>query len=210
MDLRRIPNYPNYGATSDGRIYSFKHKKFLKGIKYHNQEQVTLYYEGMPFKKNVGRLVFEAFYGYEPERITHRDDNVHNNQLENLIETTDRFVPQWANFKRKQNLKSCKPIKFYRLNIATKKVDIIFPSRGTTEYIHALACCSGRETSYKGHLYYKPNEKEKLIRFIEQRINTNLLLLQAETNRLFRARLKQHIANHQQRIEILREIDSYA
>ena len=86
--MRDIPGYEGlYAATQDGRIWSYRSKKFLKpsdnGLGY---LQVKLSKDGKTKTYKVHRLVAEAFIPnpLNLPQINHKDENRANNALLNL------------------------------------------------------------------------------------------------------------------------------
>lgn len=87
VNFMPVPGFDDYAATSDGRIWSKKSKKFLKpgdnslGYKY-----VSLSNNGKVKNMFVHRLVWLAFKGSIPKnlQINHKDENKGNNDLSNL------------------------------------------------------------------------------------------------------------------------------
>lgn len=96
--MKDIKNYEGlYAATEDGRIWSYKRKKFLKpidnGFGYY---RVDLCKDGKAKRFLVHRLIAETFLP-NPENkpcINHKDENKSNNALSNL---------EWATYKENNN-----------------------------------------------------------------------------------------------------------
>lgn len=208
MEIRQIPNYPDYGATRDGRIYSYKRNKFLKSFKHPRREVVILYFDKVPFQKMVGRLVFETYFGYEPQCITHKDGDVHNNSLENLIETTTTFLANRANLiKISQRRIREGQRKIFRIDTNTGQINIVKLTPKTDEYICIRSALRRKSITSGGYLYYYDGEKEELVAEIKARIRSNNLSLESLRYRdgwsPFVPIIKKHIKNHQKYLEIL-------
>lgn len=82
-------NYSNYEVFEDGRIYSYKTKKFLKPQTQKNGYQVVNLYDndGKMKKYLVHRIVYEAVTGEQiPEcmQVNHIDERKYNNARSNL------------------------------------------------------------------------------------------------------------------------------
>jgi hypothetical protein len=61
MEMKSIPDYPNYAVTRDGRVWSYISNKFIKPrVSKENSVIVNLNFEGIRFRRNVARLVFRA------------------------------------------------------------------------------------------------------------------------------------------------------
>lgn len=84
---KAVKNFQNYGVTKDGKVYSFKTKKFLKpqtnSSKYH---QVRLSNQYGVKCLLVHRLVAAAFIPNPNnlETVDHIDSNKQNNSIQNL------------------------------------------------------------------------------------------------------------------------------
>lgn len=87
MELRDVAGFPGYSVTDDGRIWSEKSQKWLKGVPTKvGYLIVTLYVEGKKHMKTIHRLVAEAFIP-NPEglpEVNHRDEDKANNVVSNL------------------------------------------------------------------------------------------------------------------------------
>jgi len=85
MELQPIPNYNNYYASTDGRIWSGKSNRFLKLSKIRDGHlQVPLGSKNQ--HKSVHRLILETFIGPCPEGMEcrHLNGDSQDNRLENL------------------------------------------------------------------------------------------------------------------------------
>ena len=82
-------NYSNYEVFEDGRIYSYKKKRFLKPSTLKNGYQVVLLYDNEGKRKlyYLHRVVFEAVTGSpipEGMQINHRSEVKTENMVTNL------------------------------------------------------------------------------------------------------------------------------
>lgn len=93
MKTAPIPGFPDYAATDDGMIISYKRlfegyalRAGLGGTKGKQYRSVVLSNNGEPKTKRVSRLVLEAFCGPCPEgrQACHNDGDRENNKLSNL------------------------------------------------------------------------------------------------------------------------------
>lgn len=83
-DAKPIPGFKNYGITPNGKVYNFKHKRWLKPIKQpHGYLKVDL---GHRNSKYIHRLVLETFVGpcLKGLEACHNNGNKSDNRLENL------------------------------------------------------------------------------------------------------------------------------
>lgn len=83
-----IPQFENYGATEDGKIYSFRSNKFLKPkVTIFGYEQVRLYKGGISKYVSVHKLVALTYLPPPKEnetQINHKDEVKTNNHVSNL------------------------------------------------------------------------------------------------------------------------------
>lgn len=87
--MKRIPNFPNYSITRDGRVYSHKNKIYLKSaINGAGYLMVSLSNNGNIKNVNVHRLVAEAFVKnpnpLELDQVNHLDSDRSNSHYKNL------------------------------------------------------------------------------------------------------------------------------
>lgn len=206
MEMKQIPDYPNYAVTRDGRVWSYKTKKFLKPRtnKSNIYEKVILYFNGVGISKYIGRLVFETFYEYEPEVLIYKDGNIYNNKLDNLAETS------WSEVMKKNRSKqrNHKPgLTFIRVNPQTNEVkEVIYPC-GTAHYHGAIKCCTNEQITHDGYLYFKPGDKEELVEEIKARIHSNKLsLVVMDRYNPFIPAVKSHNKKHEKYLGVLEKI----
>ncbi len=87
MVKKQIPNWPDYYATSDGRIWSEKSNRFLKYTMIgRGYKSIMLCQNGKVKRFLVHRLVLFAFKGNCPKGMEgcHNDDIKTNNNIKNL------------------------------------------------------------------------------------------------------------------------------
>ena len=121
--MRDIKGYEGlYAVTEDGKVWSYKRKKFLKPIKSKGGYlSAHLYKEGKQKTCRIHRLVMETYCpikNMEQMHVDHIDFNTENNCLENL-----RWLSPTENQKRQKKAKEVRCIE-------TKKV---FSSTGEAE-----------------------------------------------------------------------------
>ena len=110
-----------YSVTNDGRVWSKISNKFLKPFKQKNG-YLTLYLgAGVKNKKEVHRLVFEAFYRrlLPNEQAHHINQNQNDNRPQNLVakdasehasyHNSKRIRTEQSNRKRSEKLKGRTP-----------------------------------------------------------------------------------------------------
>ena len=205
MEMKQIPDYPNYAVTKDGRVWSYNRNKFVYCYPRSTGFVVPLWYEGIKFVKLVRRLVFEAFNGYVPEVVTHRDGNVFNNNVENLVGMTRSEASKIIG---KSLIRKVKPI--CRVEIATGKLDVIEIHRKDKDYVKIHQAVLRKSLTSGDCFYYYPDEKGKLIAEIRAHIYSseltlNGLLLQDKYNPFIPV-IKKHIRTNKNYLEILEKI----
>ncbi len=89
--MKRIPGFPNYSVTKDGRVWSHKRLRVNGGwLKSQSQASghlyVGLYKNGKMLNKRIHRLVLEVFVGPCPPGLEcrHLNGNPADNKLKNL------------------------------------------------------------------------------------------------------------------------------
>lgn len=96
IPIRPIPGFPGYGASEDGRIWSYRRcgitgpvenaVELVGSINRWGYRTVVLIRDGRKFPKRVNRLILETFVGPCPEGMesAHWDSDRLNNKLSNL------------------------------------------------------------------------------------------------------------------------------
>lgn len=90
---RTIPGIPNYLISNFGRAYSLKTNKFLKPDDKSNEYLMYAFWvDGKRVSELAHRVVYRSFVGEISKNleINHKDENKHNNRLENLEIVTRR------------------------------------------------------------------------------------------------------------------------
>lgn len=204
MEIKQIPDYPNYGVTRDGRVWSYNRNKFMYCYPRKTGATVFLRYEGLKFMKQVRRLVFETFKGYSPEIVTHKDGNVFNNNIENLVGIS-RFELNQIICNRPRKVK---PI--CRVDIATGKLDIVEVRKKDKDYVKIHQAVMRKSLTSGGCFYYYPDEKDKLVAEIKAHIYSNELslkrLLLQDKYSPFIPVIKKHLRTHKKYLEVLQTI----
>ena len=102
--MKDIKNYEGlYGITSCGRVWSYKSGRFLKpadnGQGYYG---VSLYKNGKSKTYKIHKLVADAYLS-NPEGktcVNHKDENKHNNSINNLEWMTSAENIEYSNYQR--------------------------------------------------------------------------------------------------------------
>ena len=210
MEMKQIPDYPNYAVTRDGRVWSYNRNRFMSlYVEKPGRLCVKLWVNGIRFAKVVHKLVFETFYQRYTDVVIHKDGDFTNNNLNNLI-GFNRSV--WnASLARKKILPEALTSKhIVQVDISNKKVEVIkMPKSGTTEYhrIRSAVKTKGRRTiNSDGCLYFIVGEKQELIAEILARIKANQLYLNQVDHLTFTTCVKNHIHRFEKYLEVLQTI----
>lgn len=203
VEMRRIPDYPDYAVTKDGRVWSYKSNKFLRLYKAMSGHAVTLYFEGIPFHKLVRRLVFETFNGYLPEVISHKDGNNYNNNLDNLVES------DWSETVNKWNCSEIydRQIVFQVDPVSKTKRAITRPFPDGVGSGISIALQQKPECILcNGYLYYYEGKKDRLINEIKARMKSNNITIQTIMNNHVVRYCKSLNKKYEEYLEILENI----
>jgi len=84
--MKTIPNFENYAATKDGRIWSKKSEKWLKPQRWGNYLRVSLFRKKKVYQVSVHRIILETFVGKCPKNMgcRHINNNPRDNRISNL------------------------------------------------------------------------------------------------------------------------------
>ena len=161
----KFRNYDKYEVFEDGRIWSYKRKKFLKPYTNNKGYQVVWLYdnEGESKLYKVHRVVWETFSGRPiPNnlQVNHIDENKENNARSNLELMTPKQNSNYGTrntriAKTKINGKTSKQVGAYR----NGELIFTFPSameagRNGFDQGAVSACCRG-DKNYKTHKGYE-------------------------------------------------------
>lgn len=206
MEMKQIPDYPNYAVTRDGRVWSYNTNKFL--VPYLTKKNIVvinLSVEGMCFKRSLSRLVFITFNAYEPEIVRPKDNNPTNNCLKNL-----EGISKEEHLKRlgnASNFKNQKRRKMIKLNPETGGKEVVVYPYKSTEYDCALKCCNFKRLTFRGNLYFYPERKDQLMDEIIKRIRLNDLYISSHPEDILgKYACKRRITENKKYLEILEKI----
>ena len=94
MNLKEIPNYPNYSLDlNNNEVYSNYKKGYLKKrINYKGYYEIELSKNNKQKIFKLHRLIYEVYYGTIPDKmqVDHIDNNRQNNNIENLRLVTNQ------------------------------------------------------------------------------------------------------------------------
>jgi hypothetical protein len=90
MNIKQIPDFPNYYITDEGEVYNSRGLRMTLQTNIDGYNVVNLYSHGKPYHKRVCRLVAEGFLeGYsEFLVVNHKDLDKKNDYVANLEMTT--------------------------------------------------------------------------------------------------------------------------
>lgn len=160
--MAKFRNYSNYEIYADGRIYSYKKKRFLKPhTNQYGYQQVALSdNEGKIKMYQVHRIVYETFSGEpipEGMQVNHIDERKDNNSRSNLNLMSPKENTNWGSGiercrKARINGKGSKQVGAFKNN----ELIFIFPStaeagRQGFEQTSVAACCRGKLKTHKGY-----------------------------------------------------------
>lgn len=206
--MKKIPDYPGYSVTKDGRVFSKKHNKFLKPRMHENVLTVILFGNGMPFTKRVSRLVYETYNGETSNFITHKDGDFRNNALENL----EAITPSELGIRNSKKIPHRGRV-LNRVNIETGQHDrVILKFIGETarEADSARKCIALKKATAHGNLYYLDGQKKRLEDSLRERIATNQRVIDnsyQHRNKAPMTSFKNNIIRFHKLLEILEGID---
>lgn len=206
--MKPIPDYPGYFVTKDGRVFSKKHNKFLKPRTHGNVLTVILFGNGMPFTKQVSRLVYETYNGETSNFITHKDGNFRNNALDNLVAIT----PSELGIRNSKKI-SHKGRVLNRVNIETGQHDRVilrFVGETAKEADAARKCIALKKATAHGNLYYLDGQKKRLEDSLRERIAANQRVIDnsyQHRNKAPMTAFKNNIIRFHKLLEILEGID---
>ena len=143
--MRDIPGYESlYAATSCGRIWSYRRKKFLKpwddGRGY---LCVNLYKNSKCKHYKIHRLVAEVYLPNSDNlpQVNHKDENKSNNALSNLEWCTAAYNNNYSKAKKVICVETGQV--FDSLTEAAKAVDVA--------KTNISACCRGKQKTTAGY-----------------------------------------------------------
>ena len=101
-----IRGYPNYLIEPDGRVFSKFSNKYLKfNEKKNHYYSVELFNENGSKRLSVHRLVADAYLP-NPNNypmVNHKDENPHNNSVDNLEWCTAKYNMNYGNCQKKKS-----------------------------------------------------------------------------------------------------------
>ncbi len=120
LEIKDIKGYDGrYAITTDGRIWSYKAKKYLKErVNETGYTSVCLSKNGQAKSFYVHRLVAETYIP-NPEnkpQVNHKDENRSNNNVNNLEWTTAKENSNYGTRNSKISLAKAKPVKCIETN----------------------------------------------------------------------------------------------
>ena len=165
-ELKDIKDYEGlYAITRDGKVWSYKRKKFLKcsdnGKGYY---QISLCKDGKGKNYLIHRLVAEAYIP-NPEglpQVNHRDENPQNNCASNLEWCDAKYNANYGTRTERSNKKRSKPVycieldkTFYGARQAARELGL--------DNSNIIKCCKGKVKTHGGfHWMYAETSVEEV------------------------------------------------
>lgn len=216
MEMKQIPDYPNYAVTRDGRVWSYNVNRFMKLQKSQWGTKVALNVEGIKITKYVRRLVYCVFNNCKDvDCITHKDGDKYNNNLDNLVARTRHQHACYTNSNRYLS-KSLKNKKVVKIDISTRKIEqvnlsIYTGAKYKEEYKKILNAISpiykGGSITRDDALYFVEGEKYQLINKIQSCIKTDEILLRnIDIYNVFKKSIRKKIKVNKNYLQILEKI----
>lgn len=165
VEIRVIPGYDDYAATTDGRIYSFRNKTFLKPQKqssgYH---MVSLYTETKKKRWLIHRIIAITFLGL-PEGnmdVNHKDCDKHNNHLSNLewVSRQENVIHAMNNNRSKYKLLEVELIKDGEIHKVVNLAAFAKANGLTSQNLFEVV--NKKRLSHKGWKLYDPEQEVSL------------------------------------------------
>ena len=152
-------DYTKYEIYDDGRIYSYKSKKFLKPwtTKYGYKRVALTDNEGNSKMYHLHRVVYEAVTsspipeGYE---INHIDENKENNTIANLEIVTHKDNINWGTCIERRSETRSKAVGAYKNGelVMTFK-NIMDADKNGYSFGCVARCCRGERKTHKGYTW---------------------------------------------------------
>ena len=119
--MKDIVGYENqYAITEDGKVWSYKTKKFLSPGKHRNGYlQVALWTNNKPKYYFIHRLVAEAFISNPNNlpQVNHKDEDKTNNNVWNLEWCDRRYNMNYGTMRERSSRKIAKEIRCVETNM---------------------------------------------------------------------------------------------
>ena len=155
--MKDIKGYEGlYAITEDGRVWSYRKKRYLKPQMARNYYTVDLQMDKIRKHCFIHRLVAEAFLP-NPEnlpQVNHKDENKLNNNVDNLEWCDTKYNLNYGTQKERASIKCKKKIRCIELNTiydSTKDAALALGINAP----NITACLKGRQkTSGKYHWEY--------------------------------------------------------
>ena len=165
-EMRDIVGYEGeYAITGDGRVWSYKRKKFLKPmLTMDGYHRVSLCKEGKGKNYLIHRLVAEAYIPNPDNlpQVNHKDENKQNNCVSNLEWCDAKYNANYGTRTERSNKKRSKPVYCEELDM------VFYGARQAARELgldnsNIIKCCKGKLKTTGGfHFRYAEMSVEEI------------------------------------------------
>lgn len=164
-EMKDIVGYEGeYAITRDGRVWSYKRKKFLKPGLVRGYYQVVLCKDGKRKRYYIHRLVAQTFIPNPDNlsQVNHKDENKQNNCVENLEWCDAKYNANYGTRNERVAKKQSIPVYCEELNRIFKSQVEAARELGLKQ-CNIVSCCKGRYKTTGGfHFRYAETSVEEI------------------------------------------------
>ena len=164
-EMKDIVGYEGkYAITRDGRVWSYKRKKFLKPGLVRGYYQVVLCKDRKRKRYYIHRLVAQTFIPNPDNlsQVNHKDENKQNNCVENLEWCDAKYNINYGTRTERVAKKKSIPVYCEELNRTFKSQVEAARELGLKQY-NIVKCCKGRYKTTGGfHFRYAETSVEEV------------------------------------------------
>lgn len=170
--MSKFRDYDNYEIYADGRIWSYKYKKFLKPETTKDGYQRVQLYDNAGKMKHylLHRVIYESVTG-EPIPIGMQCNHISEDKTDCSFSNLNLLSPKeninWGTRNKRSAESNTNNPKRSKQVCAYKNGELVFVFPSTREAQrqgfdsgHIAACCNGKVKTHKGYEWKYLNEKE--------------------------------------------------